>query len=343
SSPAWDPKYIARRPDGELWESRNWTGENSYIIGLAKYMNGPGTERVRYTCEHYKLRETTHVDVLAYYPIRNDWDPARPASGIKNLFEGRYKVLQEFAKYGVDVSSEALRYAFLGKISYYWNMPEPRPCPFGGKPIPLVSTIYRHSALWGEGARKRSLAGRALSMLFYNACQHPSIETDSNYSDITDAFYLMMVPWFQVYKRKVESFRREGERTIIALEGNSELDLHWQNQTYKVTLAGVEVARNGCITCPLDSDRIAFYSTEATDLSTPLPKGWHAEDISARLLSSGAAQPIRAIAEDGVIKASVPARRPVIIYSSFDMAAAGGRPFTGREEREDHYSDGRKS
>ena len=39
SSPAWDEKIIARRPDGELWESRNWTGENSYIIGLAKYMD----------------------------------------------------------------------------------------------------------------------------------------------------------------------------------------------------------------------------------------------------------------------------------------------------------------
>src|SRR5207237_7441732 len=73
SSPAWDEKIIARRPDGELWESRNWTGENSYIIGLAKYMDGPGMERVRYTCERYKLPKTTHVDVLSYFSIRNDW------------------------------------------------------------------------------------------------------------------------------------------------------------------------------------------------------------------------------------------------------------------------------
>src|SRR5207237_9128826 len=36
SSPAWDEKIIARRPDGELWESRNWTGENSYIIGRSE-------------------------------------------------------------------------------------------------------------------------------------------------------------------------------------------------------------------------------------------------------------------------------------------------------------------
>ena len=42
SSPAWDEAMIARKPDGELWKSRNWTGEDSYIQGLAKYMEGPG-------------------------------------------------------------------------------------------------------------------------------------------------------------------------------------------------------------------------------------------------------------------------------------------------------------
>jgi Endo-alpha-N-acetylgalactosaminidase len=322
SSPAWDPNYIARRPDGELWESRNWTGENSYIMGLAKYMKGPGVERVRYTCEHYKLRETTHVDVLAYYPIRNDWDPAEPASGIKNLFDGRYKVLQEFAKYGVDVSSEALRYAFLGKISYFWNMAEPTACPFDGKPIPLVSTIYRHSAIWGEGARNRSNAERILSMLFYNACQHPYTGTNSQYGDITDIFYLMMVPWFKVYNRKMESFRREGERTVIGLEGNAQIDLDWQNKNYKVNLDGVEVARTGSITCPLGSDRIAFYRIQAGDLSIPLPKGWRAEEISARLLTSEAPQAINAIVDSGVIKISVPPRQPVIVYRSAAGAAA---------------------
>ncbi|MGH3632165.1 MAG: endo-alpha-N-acetylgalactosaminidase family protein, partial [Sciscionella sp.] len=122
SSPAWDPAIIARRPDGGLWESRNWTGENSYVLGLAIYMAGPGPERVRYTCKHYGLRETIHVDVLSYFTIRNDWDPEHSASGIKNLTEGRYRVIEEFKKYGVDVSSEAMRYGAIGKISFFWHI-----------------------------------------------------------------------------------------------------------------------------------------------------------------------------------------------------------------------------
>jgi hypothetical protein len=42
-SPAWNDAIIARRPDGQLWKSRSWTGEQSYIVGLAKYMDGPET------------------------------------------------------------------------------------------------------------------------------------------------------------------------------------------------------------------------------------------------------------------------------------------------------------
>ena len=322
SSPAWDTRYIARRPDGELWLSRNWTGEDSYIIGLAKYMRGPGPDRVRFTCDHYQLRDTTHIDVLSYYPIRNDWDPAAPASGIKNLFEGRYKVLEEFQRHGVDVSSEDLRYAFLGKVSYFWNMPNPTPCPFRGLPIPLAATIYRHSAIWGEGARNRSLEERMLSMLFYNACQHPTTGTHSQYGDFADIFYLLMVPWFKIYNLKVEAFHRQGDETVLELAGDSRVELDWQKQTYKVTLAGREVARNGRITCPLDSNRIAFYTTNAADLDTALPAGWRADNVTASLLGAAGPQAITARVDQGRITVSVPARQPVIVYRSVERATA---------------------
>ena len=66
-------------------------------------MEGPGVERVRYTCERYKLPGTIHVDVLSYFAIRNDWDPKHPASGIRNLYAGRYRVLAEFKKHGAEI------------------------------------------------------------------------------------------------------------------------------------------------------------------------------------------------------------------------------------------------
>ncbi|HKO18184.1 MAG TPA: endo-alpha-N-acetylgalactosaminidase family protein, partial [Acidobacteriaceae bacterium] len=170
SSPAWNEDMIARKPDGDLWKSREWTGEESYIQGLAKYMESPGPERVRYTCERYKLPGTIHVDVLSYYAIRNDWDRKRPASGIRNLLAGRYRVLDEFKRHSVDVTSEGLRYLFIGKMSMSWYAGGPKPCPFGGKPVPMLSTIYRKSAVWGRAGNAGDLP--LLQMMFYGEAQH---------------------------------------------------------------------------------------------------------------------------------------------------------------------------
>ena len=314
SSPAWDPANIARRPDGELWKSRNWTGEDSYIAGLAKYMKGPGLDRARYTCERYKLRESTHIDVLSYFPIRNDWDPEHPASGIKNLLEGRYKVLEEFSKHGVDVSSEALRYAFIGKISSYWYAQGPRPCPFGGKPIPLLPTIYRQSAVWGQSGRSAGYIDRLLNMLFYNACPHTSITSDTDRSQITDLFYLALIPWFKLHARNIESFRREGDRTLIGLEGNASIDLDWKNKTYSASIDGTEITRDGSTFCPLDEGRMAFYTLSSRELAAPLPKAWDAATIASIALSVDKREELRAAVEGGRVKLSMPARRPVMVY-----------------------------
>src|SRR5215475_1433976 len=274
SSPAWDPKIIARRPDGDLWLSRNWTGEDSYIIGLAKYMAGPGPERVRFSCEHYGLRETIHVDVLSYFTVRNDWDPEHPASGIGNLFEGRYKVLEEFKKYGVDVSSEAMRYATIGKISFFWHIASQKPCPFGGQPIPLQPMIYRKSAIWGEGGGNGPVLERTMNTLFYNGYMHTILRDDTKLEDVTDIYYLNVLPWLKIRGRDIETFHREGDRTEINLAGHARVEQDWTAKTYSVVVDGTEIARNLATFCPLDENRVAFYAQSERELSFPLPKNW---------------------------------------------------------------------
>lgn len=319
SSPAWKDDIIARRPDGELWASRNWTGENSYIIGMAKYVDDGALDRVRYTCERYKLPETTHVDVLSYYSIRNDWDRQHPASGIKNL-EARLKIVEEFARHGVDVSSEALRYAFIGKMSLFWYMTGPGACPFGGKPIPLLATIYRNSADWGQSGRMANLTDGILKTLFYNGYAHASFRGASDMRATTDLYYLMMVPWFKLHSRDIETFRREGERTLIGLGGDASIDIDWSKQTYSAKVEGVEFTRDSALFCPLDKDRIAFYATTERTLSAPLPSDWKADSIAAFALSTEDRQERAIKVQSGRIVAEVKAQEPVIVYRDGDKA-----------------------
>jgi hypothetical protein len=281
---------------------------------MAKYVKASALDRVRYTCERYKLPETTHVDVLSYYSIRNDWDHEQPASGVRNLFEGRYKILDEFARHGVDVSSEALRYAFIGKMSSFWYMTGPSPCPFGGTPIPFLATIYRKSAVWGQSGRMNSLTEGLLKMLFYNGYAHASFRGTSDMKATADMYFLMMLPWFKLHARNIESFKREGERTFIGLEGNAAVEIDWGKQTYAATVDGVEITRDSATYCPLDDRRFAFYCTTERELSTPLPKGWKASELAAVTLSTGERRAFPLKVSNGRIVVTVKSQEPVIVY-----------------------------
>jgi hypothetical protein len=317
SSPAWDPAMIARQPDGQLWESRAWTGETSYILGMAKYMAGPGMERVHYTCSQYGLRDTYEVDVLSYYPIRNDWDPEHPASGIKNLTEGRYRVLDEFHKCGLDVISEQLRYAFIGKNSVNGNGPTGGASPFGGVEIPLAAAIYRHSANWGISGQNWKKAPE-LYTLFYNGHQFFGGQETPEY--LTNYYYSEMLPWFQVHYRDVQSYRSDGDKVTIGLAGNSRIELDWKRNSYSVTTNGVEIARDGDTFCPVGDDRIAFYSKKGNRLSAALPASWDPKAIAALALYEDHAEEIQVDRSGG--KLTVPALpgRPVMVFR--DGAAA---------------------
>lgn len=313
SSPAWNEAMIARKPDGDLWKSREWTGEESYIQGLAKYMQGPGSERVRYTCERYKLPGTIHVDVLSYYAIRNDWDRKHPASGIRNLYAGRYQVLEQFKKHGVDVTSEGLRYPFIGKMSMCWYAGGPKPCPFGGKPIPMLSMIYRKSAVWGRAKNTDPLL--LLLMMFYGEAQHSIFNGSDSLDHMLDSFYLAMVPWFRLHLLNIEGFERNLDQTVTTLEGTgNHVDIDWKKQSYSVFLDGAEVARDGATFCPLGKDRIAMYSTVDASLTATLPADWNPDEVTGKALSLTGRESVSIQRTARRVTVTVKARQPIMIY-----------------------------
>ena len=321
SSPAWNEAFIARRPDGQLWKSRAWTGEESYILGLAKYMEGPGLERIRYTCDRYKLRQTTHIDVLSYYAIRNDWDPAHPASGIRNLEAGRYRVLDEYRKRGVDVSSEALRYPMIGHISSFWYAQCSGACPFGGDAIPLLPVIYRKSATWGySGGSHADHSLERHHQFFYGACPHSILRGDIDRTQITDTWYLGLLPWFHLRALPIESFRRDGDTVHIGMTPETHVTIDWAAKTYSVILNGTEIATHDSVACPINDDKVAFYSLTPKTFRTPLPPTWKADQITAVTLSTKGRTRSEVRVANGAIEVTTSAQQPIIVYRDGSLA-----------------------
>ena len=153
-----------------------------------------------------------------------------------------------------------------------------------------------------------------MKTLFYNGCSHAIVRADMNLNDALDTFYLIMVPWFQLHARHIESFRREGERTVIGVEDNAVIDIDWNAKAYTASLDGSPICSEAGTFCPLDTDRIAFYSLTAQELTANLPRGWQASEVRASKLSANGAEEFQISVDGSRVKARVEARIPVIAY-----------------------------
>lgn len=321
-SPKWDPSIIARRPDGALWKSRDWDGDTSYIVGMAKYMGEQGLERIDHAVKRYHLRNAILIDAMSWFAIRNDWDAEHPASGYKNLVDGRFKVLEEFRKRGINVLSEQLRYPYLGKLALSVDGISGEVDPFGGESVPLLPAIYRNSAIWGsDGASLYDVPRN----LFWNSRPGPWYTNATDRRDIADFYFMTVLPWMKIHDRGIEKYTREGDRSIIRLSGGAEFEVNWMTREYSLALDGVKVANQEGVFCPIDVDRVAFFSRESRSLQAVLPSGWDASKIVGWALFVDHREPVPMKVESNRITITVPAGRPIIVYRDSSIAAKQGR------------------
>lgn len=314
SSPLFNLDFIAREPNGAVWKSRAWDGEDSYIVGMAKFVAGGWAgRRIDYTMSRYRLHDAILIDALSWFTIRNDWDPKHPASGYKNLVDGKWVVLDEFRGRGVEVASENFRYPMLGKLALSVNGPEPRPCPFGGAQIPLTAIIYRRSTIFG-GSGDGVL--RPQESLFWNSRPGLWFDHKTDRREITDFYFLVALPFGKVHALEVESYRAKVGLRELRLKGNAGIAMDPGSRAYEVKWNGATIARNDSTTCPLDENRIAFYSLAGGRLRYPLPVGWSPRSITARRLTTSGHADFPVTLDSGEIVVDAPAREPVVVYAS---------------------------
>ena len=310
SSPLFDEAFIARRPDGAIWSSRDWDGETSYVVGMGKFMEaGWGSRRIAYTVDHYCIRDSILIDAMSWFAIRNDWDIQRPASGYKNLVDGKYRIVEEFGHHGVSVTSETLRYPFIGKLAVTMDGPGISHCPFGGEPIPLVATIYRGSAIWGGPGDGSVHPQREL---FWNTRSAHWFQADSDRSMIADFYFLVVLPFTRLHRLAVEGYESAGSVRHLILENGSSITMDTASSSFTAEERGTVIAHDESTCCPVDANRIAFYSRTPRDLHYPLPAGWNPSDMKAWRLTLQGRVSHEVHCADGMIIVHVDARQPVI-------------------------------
>jgi len=191
-------------------------------------------------------------------------------------------------------------------------------CPFGGEPVPILPLVYRRVAIWGSSGGPSTYPDVVLDSLFWNVAGRILITRESDLADVTDLFYLLMVPWFKIQSLDIDSFHRDGDDVSILLSENSTLLLNKMKKTYSVNYRGIDIARNGTTFCPLDDERLALYALVSGVVTAPLPTGWDPTKLVAVALDTERHWEIPIESENGSVKVSIPARRPVIVYRHGD-------------------------
>jgi hypothetical protein len=314
----FDEKYIARNPDGSLMQQRAWNGEDmSHISGMAKYMQdgGPGMERVRFTCQEYGLQKTELVDAVTWWSIRNDWDPEHPASAVKNLRDGKFKLISEYEKYGVYIISELLRYPFIGKLALVVDGPDGGGWNgFGGTQIPLQRLVYSRSIIYGPGGGDGVARDPRLTLL-HNSRRGPWISEKTPDDDIMNYYYLNFLPWTKLHALDILSFERNGQVISMELDNHSAVRIDYGNKEgFSAVYQGIQIMDGNSLTCPVDKNRIAFYSKTERTLSYPIPENADKSKFRAKVLFDDRETDFPYKLVNGGIEITVPSCRPVIFY-----------------------------
>ncbi|WP_031079056.1 hypothetical protein, partial [Streptomyces sp. NRRL WC-3742] len=263
---------ITRTIDNNLQTFNAWNGvDTSYIAGMKKYVDsGRALARADGTITTVGLHDGALIDAMTWWSHRHDWDPAHPASAVDNLTGGKFKILEEYARYGVAVNGEMERYPFLGKVALTVDGPQGGGWVGGPETeVPFMATVLRHTQIYGgtkDDAFPTALESDPKAVLLHNVRSARWIDGKTRDQDIADAYYLGYRPWMLLSKLDVDTFSRSDDKKSITEtlkdgSGNTaSITINYEKNEFSAVYNGTKIMDGYSVTVPMDSNRIAFYS-----------------------------------------------------------------------------------
>lgn len=283
------------------------------------YALAEGVKRVQNTMERYPIKESHHIDVLNVI-FEKDHSIGSPSSRERNR-QGVQLIIDEFASFGVDVTSEVLTGPYVDS-GIGWFLDTPRiistPLSFDAEFIPLLEFIYHGKTLYGlfEDIYYDVLPPGQVEIYTFlepillgaNSAAHITW-LDSKDIEL-DKFYLIDLPWMALNERFMEDYEAEGSYRKITYDTDTFVEIDYTSNTYTVMLDGRVIGQNYTTFYPKDDNIFLIYSRDAKSLSQPLPDGWNENIILQKMNGDGTKENVQFQISNGIITFKVEAETP---------------------------------
>ncbi len=324
-SPMWDEKFIARDPSGGLFIYNRFAGGDCYWINQDQFARRGMGDLITRIFSTYPIVETYHIDVLSTRAANVDFNPANPCSPNAG-YAGRLRMVDEFNRHGIDLTSEGLISWFVGKIGHAWLLKcESMTSLLGEEQIPFVPMIYHGHATYGLPSELNPLLGilygATFSMDFMPFDRMKFLWPGHT---LSDSLYLQNFPFQMLRNREMQNYDQKGNvrrvtydaDTFVEIEVSPE-DLHsyrgYRKESmgkFHIVVDGRTVARDftAFLPGPRPGTYLA-YSRFGGKIEYEAPAGWN-DGTSLKVESLGTGNASASLA-GGRISLDLPTGVPV--------------------------------
>ncbi|MCL1932748.1 MAG: alpha/beta hydrolase fold domain-containing protein [Candidatus Azobacteroides sp.] len=314
NSPHYDPRIVCLDEEGKPWMGWFWAGGADHIVAPYKYgALGLMQKRVKETIETYGIKGSYHLDVLTSELLRYDFDPEYPASAEKSL-KGKLDIIDEFNKYGIDITSETLLHPFVGRIGFGLHARTDMNAVFfsGEKFIPLVDMVY-HGILAYEGG------GRSEQAMLMGLMKGSSIfvsEEGIKEEDI-QWIYLHQMPVGLLYDKQMDQITEKDGITTVSYDAGTYVKVDFDKKNYEIQVDGRLIAKDRTTFIPsFKPDTYLAFSKEGGAFSYPAPEGWNEKTKIKAVTLTFEGEGIEApcAIKNGIFSMDIPAATPVRVF-----------------------------
>jgi hypothetical protein len=310
-SPRWDESLIARDDQGNLQKGGLWAGGQSYIIAFKKYAEKAGLARVRRTIAQMPVRDSYHIDVLSAAAMRRDYNIHAPESTCDSL-EGKFAILREFNRHGIDVTSEGFTAPFVGLIGHawhFWRLDDPLFA--GDEAIPFVAMIYHGGpTTYGRGGEPTRRFCQVSAL--YGASYSTDWTKQTTARAMAGPLYLIVAPWTFLRDRKMQDYQRHGSLCRVSYGPDTFAEVNEATGQGKVVVDGATIVENGLVVVP-KGNLVAVYAATARRATISLPAGLTGKRLQVTNACTGEDLTARAEVAAKAVILDLPAGEPVLL------------------------------